>query len=256
MSRAPSNWISKWSRYRTAILLSSFIVAGWLWDLALGGGVGHAIGWLIALLLVGGISALAARASTADQPATDEPDRMSEPNVTDQLPMGHPIRQPGPAEFDRMIEIEQAADKLFEVAGYGPVPGPASLDELAAAELLLVAGDPAVGYARVEVVDGQAHLECLSVRPKSMRQGIGSALVRAACDWATAAGYTELTLCTFAEVPWNGPFYATLGFTELAEPTPGLLALRATEQRVGLDAMGRRIVMVRQLTPEAALPTE
>jgi hypothetical protein len=80
--------------------------------------------------------------------------------------------------------------------------------------------------------------------------------VRAACEWATAAGYTELTLCTFAEVPWNGPFYATLGFTELAEPTPGLLALRATEQRVGLDAMGRRIVMVRQLTPEAALPTE
>jgi len=66
----------------------------------------------------------------------------------------------------------------------------------------------------------------LSVRPSSMRRGIGTALVRAVCDWAQAAGQTELTLCTFADVPWNGPFYAGLGFVELAELSAGLRALR------------------------------
>jgi predicted GNAT superfamily acetyltransferase len=85
-----------------------------------------------------------------------------------------------------------------------------------------------------------------------MRRGVGSALVDAVCDQARKAGYPEITLCTFVEVPWNGPFYAGLGFTELteAELTPGLQALRDAEREIGLDAMGRRIVMIRSLSAE------
>jgi hypothetical protein len=53
-------------------------------------------------------------------------------------------------------------------------------------------------------------------------------------------------------VPWNGPFYTGLGFTELteAELTPGLQALRDAEREIGLDSMGRRIVMIRSLIAE------
>lgn len=120
------------------------------------------------------------------------------------------------------------------------------MDELRNAAALLVSGDPPAGYARVEVVDGRAHLEGLSVRPRFMRQGRGSELVLAACAWAAEHGFAEITLCTFAEVPWNGPFYAKLGFVELHELTPGLQALRETERRLGLDAMGRRVVLIRR----------
>jgi GNAT superfamily N-acetyltransferase len=243
----PGRLLAVWAVYRTAILLSGFVVAGWVWDLALGGGWAHAIAWLIALVVVGGISALAARGSPArPEPAADRrPDRPSEP-TTDEVP----IRRAEVPDFEQLIEIEVAADKLFEVAGYGVTPGPATVEELAEAELLLVAGQPPVGYARVEVVDGRAHLEGLSVRPRAMRRGTGSALVLAACEWAVDNGFTEMTLTTFAEVPWNGPFYAGLGFVELELPSAGLLALREAERKMGLDAMGRRIVMVRNLVSE------
>jgi hypothetical protein len=44
-------------------------------------------------------------------------------------------------------------------------------------------------------------------------------------------------------VPWNGPFYRSRGFVEVDAPTPGLVAVRAHEQELGLDEVGRRGVM-------------
>jgi GNAT superfamily N-acetyltransferase len=164
------------------------------------------------------------------------------------------IRPARPEELAELIEVERAADQLFPLAGYGTVPPPATLAELRAAPGLLVSGDPPAGYARIEVVDGRAHLEGLSVRPRFMRQGRGTELVLAACRWAAVHGFDELTLCTFAEVPWNGPFYARLGFVELAELTPGLRALREAERALGLDAMGRRVVLIRSLGEQLSGP--
>jgi hypothetical protein len=58
-----------------------------------------------------------------------------------------------------------------------------------------------------------------------------------------------VTLCTFGDVAWNGPFYARHGFVEVPpdELTPGLVALRDEEAREGMDAMGRRVVMRRDV---------
>jgi GNAT superfamily N-acetyltransferase len=238
--------------YRTAGLLAALVLLGWLADVLLGGGAAHTAGWLLALLLVGGIPAVSAWAASHradDQP----PSRSDQPQGNQPQPeMDRPDRQIRPArpdELAELIEIERAADRLFPLAGYGETPGPASLEELRAATALLVSGEPPAGYARIEVVDGRAHLAGLSVRPRFMRQGRGSELVRAACAWAAEHGYPEITLCTFAEVPWNGPFYAKLGFVELAELTPGLTALRDAERSSGLDAMGRRVVLIRRTEP-------
>ncbi|HEX8079812.1 MAG TPA: GNAT family N-acetyltransferase [Jatrophihabitans sp.] len=248
------------SRYRRAGLLPGLIVLGWIWDCALGGGRAHAPAWLGALIIVGGISLLAARGAT--DPSPPEPAGPATPAAT-----GPIVIEPAtPADLPRLVEVEVAADTLFAVAGYGSTPGPASVDELASARLLLVArrqpshppSDPAatnpapddpepVGYIRVEIVDGQPHIEGMSVRPKQMRRGIGTALVDAACHWATEQGYSQITLCTFGDVPWNGPFYARLGFTEIPAPSPALRALRQREVRLGLDGMGRRCVMRRPL---------
>ena len=93
-----------------------------------------------------------------------------------------------------------------------------------------------------------------------MRRGIGTALVNAACHWAAGQGFSQITLCTFGDVPWNGPFYARRGFTEIPPPTPALRALRQREVRLGLDGMGRRCVMRRPLGETAGrsapLPTD
>ena len=155
-------------------------------------------------------------------------------------------------EIDDLIDIELRADTLFTVSGVGPLPDPAASHEsVSDARVLLVAGRPAVGFARIDEVDGHAHLEQLSVLPGHMRRGVGSALLEAACDWSAEQGYRAMTLCTFAEIEWNAPFYAKRGFVPLAQLTPGLKELRDWERDIGLDAVGRRVVMRRELPPRS-----
>jgi GNAT superfamily N-acetyltransferase len=103
------------------------------------------------------------------------------------------------------------------------------------------ASDDVVGYVVVDLVDGAAHVEQVSVEPTYARRGIGAALVEHVADWARAHGIAALTLTTYTEVPWNGPYYQRLGFRYLTrdEETPGLRALRATERAHGLDAWPR-----------------
>jgi GNAT superfamily N-acetyltransferase len=157
------------------------------------------------------------------------------------------IRPAAPADLERLPAIEAAGDALFAAAGIGPLP-PAPTDpaHYAGARMILVVGDPAVGFASLDEVDGAAHLEQISVLPDHGRSGHGAALLEAACAWA-AERYDVMTLCTFAEVPWNRPFYARHGFEVIDDLGPGLQALRAKEARVGLDALGTRVVMRRRL---------
>ena len=107
-----------------------------------------------------------------------------------------------------------------------------------------------MGFARLEIVDGHAHLEQLSVHPTHGRRGIGGGLLFAACQWAADEGHSIITLCTFADVPWNAPFYARHGFAPVSdtELTPGLRVLRRREHELGLDALGRRTVMIKALS--------
>jgi GNAT superfamily N-acetyltransferase len=158
------------------------------------------------------------------------------------------IRVADDYELDDLVEIERRADTLFTVAGIGPLPDPASAHEsISDALVLLVAGRPPVGFARLDEVDGRAHLEQLSVLPGHMHRGVGTSLLDAACAWAVDRGYRAMTLCTFDEVEWNAPFYAKRGFVPLAQLTPGLKELRDWERDIGLDALGKRVVMRREL---------
>jgi GNAT superfamily N-acetyltransferase len=159
------------------------------------------------------------------------------------------IRVAEPSEYDQLVDVERRADQLFTLSGIGPLPEPGTVEDLAAARVVLVAGRPAVGFARIEQVDSIAHLELLAVIPRAMRKGVGTALVQACCEWARAHGYPAITLTTFADVAWNAPFYARLGFLQVAEVdvTPGLAELRDWERDLGLDALGTRVVMRRNL---------
>jgi len=98
----------------------------------------------------------------------------------------------------------------------------------------------------VELVDGHAHLEQLSVVPEAGQQGIGTALIDAVVAWAGARGDVEVTLTTFRDVPFNAPLYAKRGFETVAEAdwTDGVRALVAREEADGLD-ITTRVVMRR-----------
>lgn len=119
------------------------------------------------------------------------------------------------------------------------------------------AGDEASGrpvaYVLAEPVDGNMHIEQISVHPAAAHRRIGRALIDHVARRAQAAGYPALTLCTFAEVPWNAPYYERCGFRVLAgaELTPGLRRIRAEEAHAGLDRWPR-VCMRRDLAPDAA----
>jgi len=159
------------------------------------------------------------------------------------------IRPAALSEFSLLPALEAAADEAFGALDpafpFGDFPAPAQPGEYAQAFHIMVAGRPPVGFVRLEIVDGNAHLEQLAVMPSYGRQGIGRALVTAAKAWAQEAGFHAMTLCTFAGVPFNAPFYASCGFEEVPQDDlgPELKELRRKEAKMGLDAMGRRAAM-------------
>ena len=68
-------------------------------------------------------------------------------------------------------------------------------------------GNIPVGLALVKMLaDDLPHLEEIDVHPSHGRRGLGTALVREVCEWATHCGYVMLTLTTFRAVAWNLPF--------------------------------------------------
>jgi hypothetical protein len=72
-------------------------------------------------------------------------------------------------------------------------------------------------------------------------QEIEQALLEHAAGRAATGDIGALTLTTFAQVPWNAPYYARCGFRVLdeAELTPGLRAIRHREAGLGLDRWPR-----------------
>jgi GNAT superfamily N-acetyltransferase len=162
------------------------------------------------------------------------------------LPREQDVRAAARSELPLLDEIGDRADQLFRTAGYELPEIPLDEGALAKAKAVFVAGRPPIGFVQVIEVDGLAHIAELGVIPRWMRQGIGGALLERACEWARTHGYPAVTLITYRDVPWNGPYYAARGFAEI-EPTPGLAALREHEGALGLDEVGPRITMRRDL---------
>jgi len=154
------------------------------------------------------------------------------------------IRAPRRDELEVLREIERAAGSLFADAGLAEVAAhePTSVEELTTyAEggraWVVAEGDHPVGYALIDVVDGGAHLEQLSVHPDFGRRGLGASLLAHVCEWSRRKGFEAVTLTTFEHLAWNAPFYARHGFEALDESElgPELRRLRDDETRHGLD---------------------
>lgn len=169
---------------------------------------------------------------------------------------GMTIRTPGAGELPGIQAIELAAGRPFADIGMTAIAAdpPPDLTTLAAyrddgrAWVATDSHDHPVAYLLADIVDGDAHIAQVSVHPASARRGIGAALIDHAAAWARDRGLPALILTTFAHVPWNGPYYARLGFRPIpeAELAPGLRAIREEEARRGLDRWPRT-AMIREL---------
>jgi GNAT superfamily N-acetyltransferase len=159
----------------------------------------------------------------------------------------NPVRVVRSDELASLPALEAAADTMFGPFDKGPFPGPSTPEQFGAALVVLVAGDPPVGLCRIDAIGPGAHLEQLSVHPDHGRRGIGRALLRAGVEWASTHGYGELTLVTFRDVAWNGPFYASEGFVEVGPANEWLVAHGFGPEEPVMARYGTRVVMTRPL---------
>ena len=177
------------------------------------------------------------------------------------------VRPAGPRDVARLEDIENDADALLvgflRPDNWGSAPTGESRVESPGFVIVVseITDGDAVGFVHVLEAVGYAHLEQLSVLPEHTRRGLGRTLVGAAKTEAARRGHERVTLRTYADVPWNAPFYATCGFVETSPVSDFHREMAVEEKRLGLDKFGRRIQMTAQLqrqtgasgyTPEVA----
>lgn len=164
------------------------------------------------------------------------------------------VRNALPGELALLRAIEMSGDRMFAGIGIVFPPGPPTIDgAVEHGADVLVAGEPGespTGFAAIMTLDGNPHLEQISVRADQGRRGTGTLLLRAAIRQAGPG----LTLITYRDVPWNGPWYARHGFRELAQATwgPEIRARWKAEVDAGIHALGPRLVMKHGPRREAA----
>jgi GNAT superfamily N-acetyltransferase len=163
------------------------------------------------------------------------------------------IRRAAPSDYPALESIENAADQLLidRLSAERWEPAPSGSSRAEEPGFVLVADESAtgtiVGFVHVLESGEIAHLEQISVLPEHGRRGYGRRLLEAAMDEARSRGFERLTLRTYADVPWNAPFYAGLGFVETEPTTDFHKSLVDVEERLGLDRYGRRVEMTAAL---------
>ncbi len=141
-----------------------------------------------------------------------------------QLPPGYTLGPAALAEIAALQAIDRRASDLFASTGLilpeflgETVPGDVLAEAITAGNLIAArtpSGDLA-GFAFASPRNGTLYLDQVSVDPAEGRKGLGSALVRAVIARARTLGLASVTLSTFRDLPWNGPFYRRFGFREL-----------------------------------------
>ncbi|HWS37120.1 MAG TPA: GNAT family N-acetyltransferase [Actinoplanes sp.] len=155
------------------------------------------------------------------------------------------------ARYDELMElpeIERAAGEPFRAIGMAAIADdePPAVPVLAGyvdagRAWVAICAERVAGYLIADLVDGNVHVEQVSVHPRYARQGIGRRLIEEAAGYAGRIGAPALTLTTFADVPWNAPYYRRCGFEVLPDTAvgAGLRAVREHEAAIGLDRWPR-----------------
>ncbi len=120
--------------------------------------------------------------------------------------------------------LDEAQHRRFAAAGWSWVAD--------------IAGAP-VGFVCAELVEHEVHVWEVAVSEPHQQQGIGSQLMARIEAAARDAGARAVTLTTFSDVAWNGPFYASLGY-EVVDP----------------EACSSRLRRILELEVQAGMPAD
>lgn len=164
------------------------------------------------------------------------------------------IRPARDEDLPLLPAVEASAATLFRGTAMEEITAnvcvePERFAEGAAAGTLWVAQVEGVvaGFLLGAPCDCGFYVDEMSVHADYQRRGIGRALMAAGIAHARAATYPAIVLTTDRWLPWNAPFYASLGFEEIApaDLSPDLIAWLALEAAQGMDAARRCAMAIR-----------
>lgn len=160
------------------------------------------------------------------------------------------IRPACPADAQHLPALERDAARAFATI--------AGLEWLAGGDVLPLAAHRAsiarhtcwvgvdatgrlLGFISACPYGNDLHIQEMSVALAAQGHGLGRSLLRTACQAAQALGLERITLTTFANIPWNAPFYASAGFCSVPSNAldTRLAAVLAQEQTLGFDPATR-----------------
>jgi GNAT superfamily N-acetyltransferase len=165
------------------------------------------------------------------------------------------IRQARPDDLKKLAAVERSAASVFRGVGLAWLADGGTMDAAVLAQLcqdgtLWVAADERdepVGFLAAYELDGSFHIAEVSVAQSHQRLGIGARLVGVAREHGTRVGFGAVTLTTYRDLAWNGPFYARLGFAEIdpGEAGPGHVEKLREEAEAGHDPVRRCLMALR-----------
>ncbi|MBN9220203.1 MAG: GNAT family N-acetyltransferase [Mesorhizobium sp.] len=108
-------------------------------------------------------------------------------------------------------ERYRAFPELAHIADAPPLPR--GRFEACRVEVAVGREDPEpIGFVAVRLLDGSLYLDNISIAPDASGRGIGSTLLSSAINHAAALRVPAVSLTTFKEPPWNGPWFRKRGF--------------------------------------------
>ncbi len=175
------------------------------------------------------------------------------PDVVPAEIVAYRIERGLPAQAAQLQLVELAAGARFrdvgmaDIADHEPTPKTIFEDRAAAGQLLVAHDDTCAiaGFLIWSAKDGMAYIEEVAVHTAHAGHRVGVQLIdRLAQD--VRGRFPAITLTTFRDVPWNGPYYAKLGFKEFPRDQAGPGHAQSWQDQAddGLD-MSRRLFMSR-----------
>lgn len=161
------------------------------------------------------------------------------------------IRPARSGELEAIGRIERSSDELFRGThlewAIGKWPPQHERYRRALGEKRLWVweeGGELAGFVAAHRIDGLLYIAQLAVAAGFQRRGIGRALIERAIAEARC-GFPAAALITDRLIAWNMPFYASLGFEEWPDPSPGIRAELDEEFEDGFDPATRVAMILR-----------
>ena len=170
------------------------------------------------------------------------------------------IRLGSADEIHKVAPLEQAAAEAYRTIGMDAIADDAPIPE----SVLLEAAEEqrfwvAVEYGMLKAylvgdfLPQSLHIDQVTVHPDASRRGLGALMIESVSADPRSKERGLITLTSFANVPWNAPYYERIGFIDIArEDWPeGVAEKVAAEEEKGLAAWPR-VVMQREIPEEPA----